>query len=338
MSVNKSAYLRYRIIDACLRDRQQPYPSKEFIIKKCEERLGTRVSESTFEKDLQAMRAQKEPGYYAPVKFDKQHNGYYYDDPAYSIESVAIKDADMDSIEFGAALLQQCKNMPALMGYASFIDKIMAMIKAQKIAGDSDIAQYIRVEKSGTFAGAEHFETLFGAIKSKEALTISYLSLKSGKPKTYLVHPYLLREFRQRWYLAGLNQKTNELRTFELGRIISASPAPHVDFTDGNFDVAEYSKNAFGARISDGPPVKIRLQVKKKVAHDLIATPLHQSQKTEQDAGKFMIMSLELVPDDEFISFILSLGNNVIVLEPGSLQNKMKKILRKNLENYRKIS
>ena len=51
MPINKSAYIRFRIIDQCLRNKQKPYPSKEDLIEACTEVVG-KVSLRTIEKDL----------------------------------------------------------------------------------------------------------------------------------------------------------------------------------------------------------------------------------------------------------------------------------------------
>ena len=56
MPVNKSAHLRYRIIDACLTNPLRTYPSLKFIITKIEEQLDTTLSDSMFNKDIQQMK------------------------------------------------------------------------------------------------------------------------------------------------------------------------------------------------------------------------------------------------------------------------------------------
>ena len=64
MPANKYALLRYRIIDRCLTNRMRPYPTKEDLRRACEEGLygseGERISISTIEKDLWAMRNENE--------------------------------------------------------------------------------------------------------------------------------------------------------------------------------------------------------------------------------------------------------------------------------------
>lgn len=336
MPVNKNAYIRYRIIDACLRDKENSFPTKEYIIKKCRERADSEVSDSTFEKDIQAMRKQNVPGFFAPIKYDKRHNGYFYDDPAYSIESFGVKTEDPDAIEFGAALLQQYKNSPMLCCYAPAIDKIMCMINARKIADTDELNNFICPDIHPQFNGAEQFEAVLAAIKSKTVLSIAYRTLTSEKPWNYLIHPYLLREYRDRWFLIGLDQKKNKIRALCLEMIMSMTPENKVEFTGGDFDINEYCNKLLGITATNRQPEIIRLQVKNKKAWEIIDTPLHKSQEIELREEKYSILRYELIPNDEFISEILAMGCDVKILEPPKLIKRIEKKLKKCLKNYRK--
>lgn len=56
MPANKEALIRYRIIDGLLRDKQNPFPSMDIILEKCESVLGKTFSESTIQKDIYTLR------------------------------------------------------------------------------------------------------------------------------------------------------------------------------------------------------------------------------------------------------------------------------------------
>ena len=61
MPVIKNALTRYRIIDRCIRNEYNPFPSKADLRAACEEELfgttvGGNICDSTVEKDLFAMR------------------------------------------------------------------------------------------------------------------------------------------------------------------------------------------------------------------------------------------------------------------------------------------
>ena len=59
MPANKYALLRYRIIDRCISNSLNPFPTKEDLRSACEEALygsdGENISISTIEKDIWAM-------------------------------------------------------------------------------------------------------------------------------------------------------------------------------------------------------------------------------------------------------------------------------------------
>ena len=84
MPANKYALIRYRTIDRCLTNRSSVYPSKEDLRLACEEALygsaGDRISVSTLEKDLNAMRNDGALGYYAPIVYHRDQRGYYYEE------------------------------------------------------------------------------------------------------------------------------------------------------------------------------------------------------------------------------------------------------------------
>ena len=72
MPKNKNALMRYRIIDACLRNK--------FDFMRACENLGA-ISLRTVEKDIYDMMYDEELGYNAPIVYSRAEKGYYYDDP-----------------------------------------------------------------------------------------------------------------------------------------------------------------------------------------------------------------------------------------------------------------
>src|SRR6056297_877192 len=115
MPANKYALLRYRIIDRCISNKFNPFPNKEDLREACEEELygsdGDRISASTIDKDLYAMRNEANLGYYAPIAYSKTEKGYYYEDPDYSIDEMPLNQEDIEAIEFAANTLAQFRGI-----------------------------------------------------------------------------------------------------------------------------------------------------------------------------------------------------------------------------------
>jgi predicted DNA-binding transcriptional regulator YafY len=116
MPANKFALLRYRIIDRCINNTGNPYPSKENLRTSCEEALygsdGEHISISTIEKDIWSMRNEAELGYYAPISYHRDHKGYFYEEEGYSINEIQLNEDDLDAIRFAANTLIQFRDVP----------------------------------------------------------------------------------------------------------------------------------------------------------------------------------------------------------------------------------
>lgn len=69
MPLNKSAFIRYRIIDGCLTNSMRRYPSMADILDKIEAQLGSGISASMFSKDLQQMKSI----FNAPIRYDRSN-------------------------------------------------------------------------------------------------------------------------------------------------------------------------------------------------------------------------------------------------------------------------
>ena len=112
MPANKYALIRYRVIDRVIGNKYNPYPSMEDLMEACSEAIGKQVSKSTIEKDIYAMKNDMSLGYEAPIKYSKNYQGYFYEDPDFTIRDVPLSDEEVDAIQFAAKTLFQFKNIP----------------------------------------------------------------------------------------------------------------------------------------------------------------------------------------------------------------------------------
>lgn len=62
--------------------------------------------------------------------------------------------------------------------------------------------------------------------------------------------------------------------------------------------------------------------------------PLHGSQKIKEKSDTFVLIELELIPNYELESLILSHGEGIEILSPEILRNKIKNRIQMTLNNY----
>ena len=108
MPVNKNALIRYKTIDACLRNRYRRWTLDD-LVDACSDALYEMegitkgVSVRTVQMDIQIMRSDK-LGYNAPIEvYDRIY--YRYADPDYSITDMPLSIDDCKLIKRAIALL-----------------------------------------------------------------------------------------------------------------------------------------------------------------------------------------------------------------------------------------
>ena len=339
MPANKYALLRYRIIDKCIRNKYKPYPTKEDLRTACEESLygsgGERISESTIEKDLWAMRYEGDLGYYAPIRFSKRDRGYFYEDENYSIDSIPLNDDDVDALKFAATTLYQFKDIDVFRQFDFAIEKIFDRLNITPNVEDEAVTRFVQFETVPQVGGSEYLGTLLQCIKEGKEISFDYQPFQKREISTYNLDPYLLKEYRNRWYLIGYHQSREAFLTFGLDRIRRVDPTEESFQTQDGFDPDKYFKHSIGITAqNDQEPVDVVLAFSPMQGKYIKSQPLHGSQKLLMDTEKEVRISLHVLPTIELEMQILGYGPGVQVLEPPFLREKIRKQIVSTLDQY----
>ena len=324
MPLNKSAFLRYRVIDACLTNPMRKYPDLPYILDKISEQTGSEISSSMFNKDIQAMKRI----YNAPIKFDRAHRGYCYTEPDFSIREFPLNHEEIEALDVSTALLGQLKGSRLFHHFENAINKVIEGYRVSKILGkaESDILQTEEPVKS---VDGRWLETLIRAIVEKKALLIQYKAFDK-EAKEYLFSPYLCREYRNRWYVVGYSAQAKNVRVLSLDRIREIRPAKEKFHSVEGFDGKEFFKYSIGiTQVHGQPPVKVQLSFTPAQAHYVKTQPLHHSQEILEDNDQEVLVQLQVCVTQELIMTILSFGTGVKVVAPGSLRTQIKDMLER---------
>jgi len=333
MPKNKNAYIRYRIIDACLRNKQKPFPGKDELIEACE--VIGQVSLRTIEKDLSDMQFDEELGYFAPISFDRKQKGYYYTDAYYSISKFPLRENDLYTLEFAFSLLKQFEGIGQVQQYRETLNKIEEMINIRSVFGEEKTENFVEVEKSLSSAGNQFLNDLMIAIKEKRKIRLHYKKFGSDEEKQYLFKSYVLKEYRNRWYVTGKSENAENIATFALERITDIEITNENFKKDQEFSAKEYFKSSFGISVNNNlKPVKVVLKFDPVQSPFIKSQPWHQSQKIIADTKKEFTIELNVIPSYELKSQILSYGATVKVLKPSDLRKEVLAELKQAYGNY----
>lgn len=300
----------------------RPYPSKEYILKKVEDVVGD-VSISSLEKDFGKMKEL----FGAPIQYNRIYNGYQYTEENFSIKEFPLTEEEIEALDFSAAVLQGLKQTPIFKRFEGAVEKVISGYRAGKLLDKAD-DEIIQVEAPLSDTGSQYIQPLYQAILHLQPLLVHYQSFVN-EAKEHIFCPYLLKEYRNRWYVVGYSSQKHYTIVLALDRIKDIHLSKEKWIADEKFHPYEYFKYSFGiTQIQNARPEKVVLSITPLQAKYIFTQPLHASQKLISENELEVQISLEVYLTPELIMTILGLGSGVKVLQPDELVKQIKEEIR----------
>lgn len=200
-----------------------------------------------------------------------------------------------------------------------------------------DVAEYVHLEKRRP-QGMEQFGELLTAVRDKLVIRFHYEKYYEQHFSERKTEPLALKEFESRWYLLAKDLNDNAIKSFALDRISNLEVSKQKYKPEKGFDVNNYFRHCFGIIRPSEPgvvPENIHLSFKGDRGKYIKSLPLHESQQIISDTEAELRISLKLYITHDLIMELLSHGNEVEVLQPEMLRNKMRQILDATGQLYR---
>jgi len=335
MAQNKNALIRYKTIDKCLQNKYRPWTLDD-LIEACSDALheyegrDINVSKRTVQLDIQLMRSDK-LGYNAPIiAYDKKF--YRYEEENYSITNIPLTENDMNVLSETVEMLKQFKDFSLFSELGGIIQRLEDKVYTEK----TNQSSIIHLDKNENLKGLEHLDLLYQAILKELCLRIKYQSFKARTPSEIVYHPYILKEFNNRWFIVGRKNKQEQILTLALDRIIEIDYDLDVPHQRKDFDGDEYYKNTIGVTVLNDDQLKeVELKLDRNNAPYVLTKPFHHSQEVlERLPDGSVIIKVRVHLNFEFDRLILGFGDSIEVLKPRQLKNRIRKKLARALERY----
>lgn len=184
-------------------------------------------------------------------------------------------------------------------------------------------------------SGFKHLTTVIQAMRESKALSIVYQSFARDEKTEFLLHPYCLKVFRQRWYVVGWHEPSENIRIYSLDRVESMTITTKKFAMPADFDAKEYFEGSFGVFRNDGVAVEtVRLRANAEERAYLRTLPLHHSQQEIETGEEYSVFEFKLRPSFDFKQAILAMGANVEILAPQWLRNELRQKISEMLNLY----
>lgn len=173
-------------------------------------------------------------------------------------------------------------------------------------------------------SGQRFLTTIIEAMRDKVQLKMTYHGYHKDHASTFMVKPYCVKVYRQRWYMLAESEKPGMV-VYALDRIDNIEVTEEQYKMPVDFNPEEFFAPIVGVSDTHKKPKFVTIRVNSWQANYFRSLPLHSSQEETERTDEYSIFKYYLVPNYEFKQELRAHGSAVQVLEPKKLADEMKK-------------
>ena len=321
MPISKNARKRFILIDGILKSHKR-YSIRE-IAEKVNEQLEedgfAMVSERMIYNDIQMMQEEY------PVNIIKKDGKYQYETRDESITNEILDQKDRELIEMALQTFSIYKGSGLFEKFDDVITRLMAGSVLRRL-NKLDHKKYIQIGELTGKTGQEWIEVIYDAIVNYKTLKMYYKPY-GGETKLRTISPYLLKEYRNVWYMvASVKEMQHKGGTnlFKLNRIQKIEQCDEMFEIDDKFSAEDYFKYSLGVfHVHAAEPIEVKLKFNKNLIPLISETKIHPSMEIISKTEEEMVVTFTVYNTIELKNKILSYGANAEVLSPKELRNEI---------------
>jgi predicted DNA-binding transcriptional regulator YafY len=335
LATNKNAIIRYKTLDKCFSNPGRKYFVDD-LVAACSIALyefsgiETGIKKRQIIEDIKFMESDQ--GWSIPLnRIRDGHKIYFrYTVKNFSINNQPLNQSEENQLKEALLTLSRFKGMPQF----EWVDEISARLDAG-LGLSHHKEKIIEFEQNDYLKGLEHITPIYNAITYKTVISIVYQSFKQDTPQTIIFHPYFLKQYNNRWYVFGKNDASQYVINLALDRISVVNDTSHQFQINDTLDFNEYFEDIIGVTLNHEQEIQnILIKISNSLYPYIQTKPLHGSQKLKEKGDTHTYISLDLIPNYELESLILSYGEGVEIIQPLALRNKIKQRVELVFNNY----
>ena len=336
MPKNKNATIRYRVLDRCFRNRRQKFFIDD-LVEACNEELmaydGSSVSKRQVQQDIIFLESDA-GGAIDLERCRDGHKVYYrYRDPDFSILNLPMSQEEAEQLSDTIQMLSRFNGLPQF----TWMDEVLVRLK-DSFQLDGTVSGSVAFAQNPDLKGIELFSPLFNAIVKKQVLSIKYH--RFGKPSSVrIVHPYQLRQYNNRWFLVGLEERLlpriplaiipiDRIDEFKVDEDAIFQEYRGADFDDFFYDIVGVSLHP------EGRKERVVIKALFPAASYIETKPIHPSQRILERGDGYIVFQLDVIPNYELETQLITYADQAEIIEPigirVAINERAKRIIEHN--------
>ncbi len=343
MPNTKNALVRYKYLDELLSDHHHYYCRRELAdkVNAMLERDGYKtVDKRTIETDINNLMCSP---FNAPIVEFKKGGKIRV---TYSKSSYSLFTKEMSREECN--LLRE---VLSTLGQFGGIDNFKWLDDFKIGLGIEERRPIISFSNNEFYESSNKLGVLFDNISNEVVVKLSYHTFENETVRSIDFHPYLLKQYNDRWYVIGAADSDNYILNFALDRIDGVEPLPAKKFVPCPDDLYDRFEEIVGVTYyKDRPSEHILIWVSDAFKGYVETKPLHGTQtpchgeKGEQLHEKYPQLkggefyTLDCIRNHELIQLLCIYGKDMIVLESsGDTKEVVYKRIKEMFEKYSEL-
>jgi len=342
MPTNKNALIRYKYLDRLLSDHYHYYDIHD-LTDKVNEMLYDdgfpEVTQRCIEKDLNTLE-------YAPfsapiVRFSwNSKRCISYENRSFSIFKQEMSREERNLL----------REVLSTIGQFDGLDNFKWLDDFKIGLGLEERRQIISFSNNPYLQNSNLLGTLFDNISNEVVIKLSYHTFNDATVRSIDFHPYLLKQYNDRWFLLGAADSDKKILNFALDRIDKVVPLPEKKYIECPDYLYERFEDIVGVTLYEDRQIEHILCWVSDISKGYIDTkPIHESYtplKGEKDIELHnqypylkggLFFSLDCITNYELIRELCSYGKDLIVLSPQNIKNEILQRINKMLNCYQKL-
>lgn len=268
----------------------------------------------------------------APIAYNRELGGYYYDQQTngrYELPGIWLNQEELHALMLIHGLLSDIGS-GLLRNQLAPVRRRFEILLAQREIDPSALADKVRMV-GATYRPVrhDHFVRIATALFSERRLRITYAAHNSDTTDRE-VSPQRLVHYRGNWYLDCWCHMRNGLRTFALECITLCQPSEKTFKKIPASELDAHFQPTYGI-FSGQQKAEAQLLFAPSIASRVKDEQWHPDQtlSMHSDGSLEMLLPFNPVTPQELIKDILSYGEEVKVLGPEDLRNRVKEKLQR---------
>ena len=197
------------------------------------------------------------------------------------------------------------------------------------------LSNYIHISSTNAqLHGIHYLRNLLEATRSRRTIEFEHFNFWTKKITHYIINPYLLKEYQNRWYVVGTIKNSNTVRTFGIDRIQELKLHTKSFKVNESLNIKDRFDEIIGVTYDVNKMEMVKLEFTEFQAKYIETQPIHHTQQLQRHDDK-IVATMFVIPNHELIQRILMYGSNVKVNEPLWLKEKIKDELKKAIKAYK---